>query len=92
MRGTRRCDPGARCSGLSERTGGRGHLKRRLASVTKSRLAVTDSAGVIHILGDALGNYAERVPPRIRVAVGTTIADRPPHRSVRALLAHTTPT
>src|ERR1035441_2603652 len=29
---------------------------------------------------------------RIRVAVGTTIADRPPHRSVRALLAHTAPT
>lgn len=27
-----------------------------------------------------------------RVAVGTIIADRPPHRSVRALLVHTAPT
>ena len=26
------------------------------------------------------------------VAVGTAIADRPPHRSVRALLTHTAPT
>ena len=26
------------------------------------------------------------------VAVGTTITDRPPHRSVRALLTHTAPT
>src|ERR1035437_3840428 len=30
-------------------------------------------------------------PPR-EVAVGTTITDRPPHRSVRARLAHTAPT
>jgi len=27
-----------------------------------------------------------------RVAVGVAITDRPPHRSVRALLAHTAPT
>ena len=31
-------------------------------------------------------------PQQMGVAVGTIIADRPPHRSVRALLAHTAPT
>ena len=30
--------------------------------------------------------------PRTEIAVGTAIADRPPHRSVRAELPHTAPT
>jgi hypothetical protein len=38
----------------------------------------------------------EKSTPRrvlgLMVAVGTTIADRPPHRTVRAALPHTAPT
>ena len=40
--------------------------------------------------GGNFGNFGEL--RELRVAVGTTISDRPPHRSVRALLTHTAPT
>jgi hypothetical protein len=34
-------------------------------------------------------NFEPPAPGDVKVAVGTTIADRPPHRSVRAELPHT---
>jgi hypothetical protein len=37
-------------------------------------------------------NVQDRKTQRSTVAVGTTIADRPPHRTVRAALPHTAPT
>jgi hypothetical protein len=48
-----------------------------------------DDTGMRPGLGDGTGSYGDSAGV---VAVGTPIAERPPHRTVRAQLRHTAPT
>ena len=52
---------------------------RRLAAI----MAI-DVVGYSRLMGDD--------EAKLRIAVGTLIAERPPHRSVRAVFPHTAPT
>ena len=60
-------------------------------SALSERYAVGQDSFTGSVYWDMRHNNSRRGATDYSVAVGTAIADRPPHRSVRAVLPHTAP-
>ena len=70
----------------------KGMLQRAVCNASRAARIVPFGSGLFPPVASLLGTNNLPVTPQKSIAVGTLIAERPPHRTVRAEFPHTAPT